>query len=250
MQNRSPYRYFLLTLLVILIDQGVKMLVHFNMDEGFAGQIRVLGDWFKIHYVTNPGMAFGMQLGSEYGKLLLTGFRLVAMVGIGYYLVRLARRGAHPGLLWCIGAILGGAIGNVIDSIFYGKLFDLTTENAPTPWFHGKVIDMFFFDFWEGIIPEWVPVWGGSYYSTPIFNVADASIFLGVCVILIFQSRFFHEKHEEQPALETEAEETRFEANEPLTKDEPTDSLAENEESTPEASEAATPENSGDEKTV
>ncbi len=203
--QKSPYRYFLLTLLVIILDQGVKMLVHFYMDEGFAGQIRVLGDWFKIHYVTNPGMAFGMQLGSEYGKLLLTGFRLAAMVGIGYYLVRLARRGAHEGLLWCIGAILGGAIGNVIDSIFYGKFFGLTTENAPTPWFHGKVIDMFFFDFWEGIIPEWVPGWGGSYYSTPIFNVADASIFLGVCVILIFQGRFFHEKHE-KPAPDAGAE--------------------------------------------
>jgi len=191
---KSPLKYFLLTLLVILIDQGVKMLVHFNMSEGFSGQLHVIGDWFKIHYVTNPGMAFGMQLGSEYGKLLLTVFRLAAMVGIGYYLVRLARRGAHPGLLWSIGAILGGAIGNVIDSIFYGEFFGLTTENAPTPWFHGKVIDMFFFDFWEGIIPEWVPLWGGTYYSTPIFNVADASIFLGVCVILIFQGRFFGEK--------------------------------------------------------
>ena len=244
MQHRSPYRYFLLTLLVILIDQGVKMLVHFNMDEGFAGQIRVLGDWFKIHYVTNPGMAFGMQLGSEYGKLLLTGFRLVAMVGIGYYLVRLARRGAHPGLLWCIAAILGGAIGNVIDSIFYGKLFGLTTENAPTPWFHGKVIDMFFFDFWEGIIPEWVPVWGGSYYSTPIFNVADASIFLGVCVILMFQSRFFHEKQEEQ-AAEAEANE---EARESLAA---SGEFSENSFSEPETTleepEPAAPEKSSDE---
>jgi len=245
MQHRSPYRYFLLTLLVILIDQGVKMLVHFNMDEGFAGQIRVLGDWFKIHYVTNPGMAFGMQLGSEYGKLLLTGFRLVAMVGIGYYLVRLARRGAHPGLLWCIAAILGGAIGNVLDSTFYGELFGLTTENAPTPWFHGKVIDMFFFDFWEGIIPEWVPVWGGSYYSTPIFNVADASIFLGVCVILIFQSRFFHEKEEAQPG-EVEAGDER---GEPLAASgEPSENSFSASETTLEEPEPAAPEKSSDEK--
>mgnify|MGYP002778506535 CR=1 FL=1 len=244
MQHRSPYRYFLLTLLVILIDQSVKMLVHFNMDEGFAGQIRVIGDWFKIHYVTNPGMAFGMQLGSEYGKLLLTGFRLVAMVGIGYYLVRLARRGAHPGLLWCIAAILGGAIGNVIDSIFYGKLFGLTTENAPTPWFHGKVIDMFFFDFWEGIIPEWVPVWGGSYYSTPIFNVADASIFLGVCVILLFQSRFFHEKEEAQPGEVEVGDESRE-----LTaaSGEPSESSFSEPETTLEEPEPAAPEKSSDE---
>ncbi|MCY7352154.1 MAG: lipoprotein signal peptidase [Cytophagaceae bacterium] len=226
---KSPHKYFLLTLLVILIDQGVKMLVYFNMDEGFAGQVKVIGDWFKIHFVTNPGMAFGMQLGSEYGKLLLTGFRLVAMAGIAWYLVRLAHRNAHNGLLWCIAAILGGAIGNVIDSIFYGVWLGLTTDFAPTPWFHGKVIDMFFFDFWEGIIPEWVPLWGGTYYSTPIFNVADASIFVGVCVILIFQGEFFREN---QPESDLEFEETPVaEATE--TNLEPEDSSPENPEETP-----------------
>lgn len=228
---KSPYKYFLLTLLVILIDQGVKMLVYFNMDEGFAGQVKVLGDWFKIHFVTNPGMAFGMQLELAYGKLLLTVFRLVAMAGIAWYLVRLAHRHAHEGLLWCIAAILGGAIGNVIDSIFYGKWLGLTTDAAPTPWFHGKVIDMFFFDFWEGIIPEWVPLWGGTYYSTPIFNVADASIFVGVCVILIFQGKFFREDHPETGQEPVETADVESESTEMAP--EPEDSFREKQQETP-----------------
>lgn len=202
--SRSPFRYFLLTLLVIVVDQAVKLLVHFNMEMGFIGQIKVIGDWFKLHYVLNPGMAFGMQIGHEYGKLILSAFRLLAMVGIGYYLVRLAQRGAHPGLLWCVAAILGGAIGNVIDSTFYGVFLNNAPTDAPTPWFHGQVIDMFFFDLWEGIIPEWVPLWGGTYYSTPIFNVADASIFLGVMIILVFQGAFFKD--------ETLTRETPYEA--------------------------------------
>ncbi len=136
-------------------------------------------------------MAFGMQLGHEYGKLFLTLFRLLAMCAIGWYLVHLARAGASKGLLWALSMILAGAVGNVIDSTFYGVLLDNAPYGSPTPWFHGQVIDMIFVDFWEGFIPEWVPVWGGQYYSTPIFNIADSCIFLGVCSILIFQSHFY-----------------------------------------------------------
>ncbi len=193
MIQKSPYKYFLLSLALITLDQTVKMLVHHFMAPGFAGQISLFGGWLKLHYVLNPGMAFGMQLGYEYGKLILSVFRLVAMVGIGYYLVFLAHRGAPNGLLWAMAMILAGAVGNVIDSTFYGVLLDNAPYGAPTPWFHGQVIDMIFFDIWEGFIPEWVPIWGGQYYSTPIFNVADACIFIGVCLILFFQRRFFGE---------------------------------------------------------
>lgn len=193
MIQKSPYKYFLLSVILIALDQTVKMLVHHFMAPGFAGQISLLGGWFKLHYVLNPGMAFGMQLGYEYGKLILSVFRLVAMVGIGYYLVFLAHRGAPGGLLWAMAMILAGAVGNVIDSTFYGVLLGNAPYGAPTPWFHGQVIDMIFFDIWEGFIPEWVPIWGGQYYSTPIFNVADACIFIGVCLILFFQRRFFGE---------------------------------------------------------
>jgi signal peptidase II len=194
------YKYYLLSLLVIVIDQVVKMLVHFNMELGIAGQILIFGDWFKLHYVTNPGMAFGLQLGSEYGKLVLSLFRLIAMVAIAYYLLILARKKVHQGLLWCTALILGGAIGNVIDSTFYGVWLDNAPAGASTPWFHGQVVDMFYLDIWEGMIPEWVPFIGGQGASLwPIFNVADASIFMGVTIILMMQKRFFAEKQPEVP---------------------------------------------------
>jgi signal peptidase II len=200
----SPYRYFGLTVLIILIDQAIKLCVHKYMDQGFIGQISVIGDFFKLHYVTNPGMAFGITLDFAFGKLVLTIFRMIAMVGIGWYLVSLAKKNVHQGLLWCIALILGGAIGNVIDSIFYGKYLNNAPIGTTNPWFHGQVIDMFFFDFWEGMIPEWVPIWGGTWYSTPIFNFADASIFIGVVTILIFQKKLFAETREEKEAENTD----------------------------------------------
>ncbi|SFB51118.1 lipoprotein signal peptidase [Algoriphagus aquimarinus] len=188
-------KYFGIALLVILIDQAVKMLVHFEMDFGSPGQIPIFGDWFKLHYTTNPGMAFGMELGSDYGKLLLTSFRLVAMVGIGYYLYYIIDKKQPALYIVCIAMILGGAIGNLVDSVFYGVWLNNAPYNASTPWFHGQVVDMFYFDIWEGYLPEWLPVWGGSYTALwPIFNVADAAIFIGVAMILVFQSRFFPEK--------------------------------------------------------
>ena len=191
-------KYFGIAFLVIALDQAVKMLVHFEMDFGTPGQIPIFGDWFKLHYNTNPGKAFGMELGSEYGKMILTSFRLVAMVGIGYYLHYIIDKKNHPVYILCISMILGGAIGNLVDSVFYGVWLDNAPYNAPTPWLHGQVVDMFYFDIWEGYIPEWVPLWGGSYTALwPIFNIADASIFIGVAIILIFQNRFFPEKKEE-----------------------------------------------------
>lgn len=222
MIQKSPYKYFLLSVALIAFDQTVKMLVHHYMSPGFAGQISVVGNWLKLHYVLNPGMAFGMQLGYEYGKLILSVFRLVAMVGIGYYLVYLAQRGAPNGLLWAMAMILAGAVGNVIDSTFYGVLLGNAPYGAPTPWFHGQVIDMIFFDIWEGFIPEWVPIWGGSYYSTPIFNIADSCIFIGVCLILFFQRRFFGEppiEDELLPNHEPDATEARVLPASELTAD-------------------------------
>lgn len=199
---RSPYKYFWLTFLLIAIDQSIKYAVHhYLVYEG--NEVSVFGHWFKLHYVLNRGMAFGMELSfipGGYGKIVLSLFRLIAMVGIGIYLVRLASKKAHEGLLWSISAILGGAIGNVIDSTFYGKLLGNQPIGSPTPWFHGQVIDMFFFDPYQGWIPDWVPLWGGSWYSTPIFNFADASIFCGVALILIFQNKFFDQPKEEEIA--------------------------------------------------
>ncbi|GHA64573.1 lipoprotein signal peptidase [Pontibacter akesuensis] len=190
-------KYYLAALAVILVDQAVKLLVHYNMEMGMPGEIVLLGDWLKLHYTLNPGMAFGVELGSEYGKLMLTLFRLVAMFGIGYYLYYLVSHKAPKGLVWCIALILGGAVGNLIDSTFYGVWFDNAPYGSSTPWFHGQVIDMFYVDIWEGIVPEWVPLLGGKPMSLwPIFNVADSAIFVGVLLILFNQKRFFGEEPE------------------------------------------------------
>ncbi|MCV9387931.1 lipoprotein signal peptidase [Reichenbachiella ulvae] len=197
------YKYFLISIGIIVLDQVVKMLVHFNMDMGVNGQIQILGDFFKLHYLTNPGMAFGMKLGTAYGKLFLTLFRLVAMVGISYYLFTLIKKEAPVGLLICIALILGGAIGNVIDSTFYGIWLDNAPYDAPTPWFYGQVVDMFYIDIWEGRLPDWIPLMGGKYMSLwPVFNVADASIFVGVAIILVFQKRFFLSENKSEESTE------------------------------------------------
>jgi signal peptidase II len=196
------YRYFLISFLVIAIDQIVKLAVHYNMEYGAAGEIKVFGDWFKLYYIRNPGMAFGMELGHAYGKLMLSVFRLFAMFGIAYYLRVLALRpSTNKGFLVCLGMILGGAVGNLVDSIFYGVWLDIPAPNASTPWFHGQVVDMFYFDLWQGLLPEWIPVFGGEYYSFwPIFNVADAAIFMGVAIVLSLQGRFFPNPEETETA--------------------------------------------------
>jgi len=198
-------RYFLLTLLVITIDQVSKMLVYHNMY--LHQEINVLGDWFRLHYLLNPGMAFGFRWNNEFGKLALTVFRIGAMLAIGYYLWRMAKREVHPGFLWCMALILGGAVGNVIDSTFYGVLLNNHTPGSPTPWFHGQVIDMLFFPLFEFVWPDWVPGIGGDYFLffSPVFNVADSAIFIGVLIILIMQRKFFGEKHagqQDRPALD------------------------------------------------
>lgn len=189
-------------LAVIVIDQITKLLVHSYMEYGSVGQIKLIGDWFKLYYTLNPGMAFGITLGASYGKLILSLFRLVAVSGIAYYLWYAAKNNAPKGFLWCISLILGGALGNVIDSTFYGVFLDNAPEGSPSAWFHGQVIDMIYLDIWEGIIPEFLPSWwpsilpsfgSGQYMSFwPIFNVADSSIFIGVATILIFQNSYFN----------------------------------------------------------
>lgn len=195
------YKYFVLALIIILIDQVSKMLVHNNMYLG--EDIYVFGNWFRIHYLLNPGMAFGIRWENEFGKLALTVFRIAAMFGIAYYLWKMAARGAHKGFLWCLALILGGAVGNVIDSTFYGVLLNNAPDGSPTPWFHGQVIDMLYFPIFDFFWPKWMPFVGGNYFEffSPVFNIADSSIFIGVVIILVMQKRFFKEK----PATEETA---------------------------------------------
>ncbi len=191
-------KYFLVALAVILIDQTSKLLVHNYMY--IHEEINVIGEWFKLHYLLNPGMAFGLKWDNEFGKLALTVFRIGAMVGIGYYLYRMTLKKMHSGFLFSMALILGGAVGNVIDSTFYGVLLDNQPLGSYTPWFHGQVIDMLFFPLFEFYWPDWMPVVGGEYFMffSPVFNIADSSIFIGVTSILIFQKKFFKETQSEE----------------------------------------------------
>lgn len=200
--RNGVWKYFLISLTVIAVDQVVKLVVYNNMTMGPSGEIMVLGDWFKLHYLTNDGMAFGLELPFKYSKVVLTVFRIIAMVAIAYYLSFLFKKSAPKGLMVCVGFILGGAIGNLIDSIFYGVFLDLSAYDAPMQLFHGKVIDMFYIDIWEGYLPDWL---GGRYMALwPVFNIADASIFCSIIVILIFQKRYFKKPEETVEAVPSE----------------------------------------------
>ncbi|UXE65939.1 MAG: lipoprotein signal peptidase [Chryseotalea sp. WA131a] len=210
-------KYFLIAFAVIAIDQASKLLVHKYM--GLHDEVNVLGEWFKLHYLLNPGMAFGIRWESEFGKLALTLFRIIAMFGIGYYLLNMIRKQSHPGFLVCLALILGGAIGNVIDSTFYGVLLNNAPFDSPTPWFHGQVIDMLFFPIFNFTWPEWVPFLGGQdfLFFSPVFNIADSSIFIGVASILIFQKRFFKEKEVNPNEPSKTIDESTLENNVPST---------------------------------
>jgi signal peptidase II len=184
-------KYFLLSLTIILIDQTMKLLIHFNLD--LYDQIPVLGNWFILKYVLNPGMAFGMELGTEYGKLALSLFRLVFTIGLGAYLYILIKKKAKTGYLACIALIFGGALGNMIDSTFYGVFLENAPFGSVTPWFHGQVIDMLYFPMIEGYFPSWFPFWANEkfIFFRPVFNFADSAIFVGTLSIIVWQNAFF-----------------------------------------------------------
>lgn len=207
----SVSKYFLVALLVILIDQTSKLLVYNYMY--LHEEVNVIGEWFKLHYLLNPGMAFGIRWKSEFGKIALTVFRIAAMFGIGYYLFKMIKKKAHPGFLLSMSLILGGAVGNVIDSTFYGVLLNNQPIGSFSPWFHGQVIDMLFFPIFDFYWPDWMPFVGGEYFLffSPVFNIADSSIFVGVTSILIFQKKFFKEGTSESESPDVNDETTKDE---------------------------------------
>lgn len=203
------YRHTLLIIfLVIVIDQITKIYVktHFHYHDS----VNVFGSsWFQIFFIENPGMAFGMTINdAPLGKLLLTLFRLVAVIFGFFLLKRLVVKQYHKGLLICGALILAGALGNLIDSIFYGMIFSKSLTHGQNvaefvPWgqgyaglFHGKVVDMLYFPIIDTTWPEWVPFKGGDRLSffDPVFNIADTAISCGVIVLLLFQKTFMKAK--------------------------------------------------------
>lgn len=195
----------------------VKIWVKLNLGlgEGFS----VFGDWFQIRFTENRGMAFGVELGGDWGKLTLSLFRIVVVCVMAYFITKLVRQKASYLLLGCIALIFSGAVGNILDSIFYGVLFSdsgtfhqpevaalLPEEGGYAPILFGKVVDMLYFPMYEGFWPEWVPFVGGDYllFFRPIFNIADSAISIGVFMALIFYRRF---QKELEPAVAAPAAE-------------------------------------------
>ncbi len=173
---------------VLLVDQLVKLYIKTNFYLG--EEIHVLGDWFRIHFTENYGMAFGLEFGGKSGKILLTLFRLVAVGFIGWYIFDLTKKNANKWYIIAWALILSGALGNIIDSVFYGVIFGYDA------WFHGRVVDMFYFPIIQTTIPENWPFWAGEDFEffRPVFNVADAAISIGFVIILLGQKTFFKEE--------------------------------------------------------
>jgi signal peptidase II len=175
---------FSILLSILAIDQWVKYYIktHFYLGE----EINVIGDWFRLHFTENYGMAFGMEFGGKTGKLLLTFFRIAAIGFIVWYLISLIKKQTSIAYITSWTLILAGAIGNLIDSIFYGVWFGYDT------WFHGRVVDMLYFPIIQTTIPENSPIWAGHYFEffSPVFNIADASISIGFLLILLFQRSY------------------------------------------------------------
>ena len=182
-----------LLLLAIVIDQIIKIVVKTNMQLGDS--IPVFGDWFKILFVENNGMAFGMEI---FNKYFLTGFRVVAVVFLGYLLCKLLKDGKYPfGFLVCLALVIAGAAGNIIDCLFYGEIFTDSLRNVAefVPWGEGysefmlgRVVDMFYLPLFEW--PEWLPVIGGDIFFAPVFNFADACISCSVVAMLVFYRKY------------------------------------------------------------
>jgi signal peptidase II len=182
---------FLLIAFIILFDQIIKTWVRTHMQLG--QEIDFLGPRGELRYTLNNGMAFGWEIPGAIGKLALSIFRIAAVAAIGWGLVYLIQHKYHRGLIMCVALIFAGALGNIIDCVFYGVLFQ------HGKLFEGQVVDMFYFPIISGNYPSWFPFWRGQHFEffEPIFNLADASISVGVIAILLFQKRYFkHEKPE------------------------------------------------------
>jgi signal peptidase II len=189
----------LIILLILVADQVLKILVKTHMT--LYQQIPFLGNWGILHFVENNGMAFGMALPGSLGKILLTSFRILAVVAIGFYLRHLIRIKAHTGLIISLSMVMAGALGNIIDSVFYGLIFGSSSPvqtaamfpegGGYAPLMQGKVVDMFYFPLIKGSYPQWFRGGSGFIFFRPVFNIADSSISVAVAIILFNQRRFF-----------------------------------------------------------
>jgi len=205
---KAYFKPFLAIVLILSADQILKFWIKLNMSLG--QEYKILGNFVMIHFTENNGMAFGMEFGGEAGKLALTLFRIAAVCAIGYGVVYMIKKKYHRGLIMNLALIFAGAMGNILDSTFYGLLFSESTYyeaanlfpagGGYANLFHGKVVDMFYFPILQGIYPQWFPLWGGQefIFFRPVFNIADSAISIGVIMILFYQKRYFKEEKKEE----------------------------------------------------
>lgn len=193
---------FLFIFIILLVDQILKIWIKTHMQIG--QEIHLFGNWGVLHFIENNGMAFGMEMGGKPGKLILSIFRILAIFGIGWFLVSLIKKNASTGLILAISAILAGAIGNIIDSAFYGMIFSESYSQPAimfppgggySSFLHGRVVDMFYFPVINTHWPDWSPIKSGEsfVFFRPVFNIADSAITCGVLSIVLFQKRMFRD---------------------------------------------------------
>jgi signal peptidase II len=207
---------FLIICLVVLADQALKIYVktHYHVGESHA----VIGNWFRLYFIENEGMAYGWKFGGEWGKIILTLFRLAAVIFGVFYIKKIIKNKYHPGFIVCAALIFSGAVGNLIDSMFYGLIFEDSSQlsynvakifpaHGYAGFLHGKVVDMLYFPvIRNAYFPAWIPVWGGQSFEffRPIFNLSDAAISTGIITILVFQKRFFKNQTKNIPSKSIE----------------------------------------------
>jgi len=204
----------IIILLILFLDQALKIWIKTNMMLG--DEFIIAKNWFIIHFVENNGMAFGLEFGNSIGKYFLSIFRIAAIVAIFWYIAKLWKRDVPFGVIACFSLILAGAIGNILDSAFYGLIFNESYGQVATlfppgggysSFLQGRVVDMFYFPLISGNYPSWIPFIGGNdfIFFRPVFNMADSSITVGIISILIFYRRFFDEKHSQnEPKISKE----------------------------------------------